>query len=176
MAREHFNIPKSTQTFLGEYNGKNISKIFENIETYALAKKEKKMKIPLYLHYPKSYTRLTIDQLKNIETISTDVETELSETAFSLSLPGGQFSIENNTLSKICTTCFCTYTDKCLICEQNEAYAMSLTTDNMKESETDTGNQNHINLDSNNAMENDDSSQEGPSISNLREIRLRHFR
>ena len=53
---------------------------------------------------------------------------------------------------------------------------MSLTTDKMKESETDTGNQNHINLDSNNAMENDDSSKEGPSISNLREIRLRQFR
>ena len=39
LAREHFNIPKSTQTFLGEYNGKNISETFENIETYALAKK-----------------------------------------------------------------------------------------------------------------------------------------
>ena len=47
LAREHFNIPKSTQTFLGEYNGKNISETFENIETYALAKKEKKMRIQL---------------------------------------------------------------------------------------------------------------------------------
>ena len=94
LAREHFNIPKGTQTFLGEYNGKNISETFENIETYALAKKEKKMKIQLYLHYPKSYTRLTIDQLLNIATISSDAETELSETAaFSPSLPGGQVSI-----------------------------------------------------------------------------------
>ena len=56
MAREKFNIPKITQIILGEYNGKNIPEIFENIETYALAKKEKKMKIQLYLHYPKSYT------------------------------------------------------------------------------------------------------------------------
>ena len=135
------------------------------------------MKIQLYLHYPKSYIRLTIDQPKNIETISSDVETELSETvAFPPLLPRGQVSIENNTLSKICTTRFCTYIDKCLICEQNTAYAMSLTTDNMKESETDTGNQNHIHLDSNIAMENDGSSQKGPSISNLREIRLNHFR
>ena len=53
---------------------------------------------------------------------------------------------------------------------------MSLTTVNMKESEKDTKNQNHINLDSNIAMENDDSSQEGPNISNLRKIRLKHFR
>ena len=99
------------------------------------------MKIQLYLHYPKSYTRLTIDQLKNIETISSDAETELSETvALPPSLPRGQVSIENNTLSKICTTCFCTYIDKCLICEQNKAYAMPMTTDNMKESETGTGN------------------------------------
>ena len=45
---------------------KNISETFENIETYAPAKKEKRMKIQLYLHYPKFYTRLTIDQLKNI--------------------------------------------------------------------------------------------------------------
>ena len=59
---------------------KNISEAFENIGTYAPAKKEKKMKIQLYLHYPKSYTRLTIDQLKNIKTKSSDVETELSET------------------------------------------------------------------------------------------------
>ena len=131
----------------------------------------------LYLHYPKSYARLPIDQLKNIETILSDVETELSEVvAFSPSLQRGQVSIENNTLSKICTTCFCTYIDKCAICEQNQAYAMSLTTGNMKESETDTGNQNHINLDSNIAMENYHSSQEGPNISNLREIRLKHFR
>ena len=56
MARENFNIPKITQIILGEYNRKNIPEIFENIETYALAKKEKKMKIQLYLHYPKSYT------------------------------------------------------------------------------------------------------------------------
>ena len=89
LVREHFNIPNSsTQTFLSEYNGKNISETFENIETYALARKEKKMKIQLYLHYPKSYTRLTIDQLKNIETISSDVETELTEiVALSPSLP-----------------------------------------------------------------------------------------
>ena len=53
---------------------------------------------------------------------------------------------------------------------------MSLTTDNMKKSEKDTTNQNHISLDSNTAMENDDSSQEGTNISNLREIRLKHFR
>ena len=177
LAREHFNIPKSTHRFLGEYNGNNISKTFENIDTYPVARKEKKMKIQLYLHYPKSYTRLTIDQLKNIETISSDVETELSETvALSPLLPGGQVSIENNTLSEISTTCFCTYINKCLICEQNEAYAMSLTTDSMKESEKDTTNQNHINLDSNIAMENDDSSQEGPNIRNLREVRLKHFR
>ena len=39
-------------------------------------KKETKIKIQLYLHYPKSYSRLTIDQMKNIETISTDVKTE----------------------------------------------------------------------------------------------------
>ena len=81
LAREHFNIPNSTQTFLGEYNGKNISETFENIEIYALARKEKKMKIQLYLHCPKSYTRLTIDQLKNIETISSET------VAFSSSLP-----------------------------------------------------------------------------------------
>ena len=133
--------------------------------------------IQLYLHYPKSYTRLTIDQLKNIETISSDVETKLSETVvFSPSLSRGQVSIENNTLPKICTTHFCTYINKCLICEQNEAYAMSLTTGNMKESETDTGNQNHISLDSNIAKENNDSSQEGPNINSLRQIRLKHFR
>ena len=42
LAREYFNIPKSTHTFLGEYIGKNISKTFENIETYALAKKRRK--------------------------------------------------------------------------------------------------------------------------------------
>ena len=53
---------------------------------------------------------------------------------------------------------------------------MSLTTDNTKESEKNTTNQNHINLDSNIAGENDDSSQEGPNISNLKEIRLKHFR
>ena len=176
LAREDFNIPKSTQTFLGEYNGKNISETFENIETYTLAKKEKKMRIQLYLHYPKSYTRLTIDQLKNIATISSDAETELSETvAFCPPLPGNQVSIENNALSKICTTCLCTYIDKCLICEQSEAYAMSLTTDNMNKSETGTGNQNHINLDSKIAKENDDSSQEGLNINNLGEIRLKHF-
>ena len=134
------------------------------------------MRIQLYLHYPKSHTRLKIDQLKNIDTISSDAETELSETvAFSPSLQGGQVSIENNALSKICTTCSCTYIDKCLIYEQNEAYAMSLTTDNKKESETDTGNQNHINLDSKITKENDDSSQEEPNINNLREIRLKHF-
>ena len=46
----------------------------------------------------------------------------------------------------------------------------------MKESEVDTGNQNHINLDSNITMGNDDFSQEGPNISNLREIRLKYFR
>ena len=46
----------------------------------------------------------------------------------------------------------------------------------MKEIEADTGNQNHINLDSNITMENDDFSQEGPNISNLREIRLKYFR
>ena len=45
LAKEHFNIQKSTQTFLGEYNGKDISKNFEIIDTYALAKKEKKLKI-----------------------------------------------------------------------------------------------------------------------------------
>ena len=95
--------------------------------------------------------------------------------AFSLLLPGGQASIENNTLSKICTTSFCTYNDKCLICEPSKAYPMSLTTENVNKSETDTGNQNHINLDSNIAMENDDSFQEGLGISNLREIRLNHF-
>ena len=138
------------------------------------------MRIQLYLHYPKSYTRLTTDQLKNIETISSNVETELSETvAFSPLLPGGHVSLENNALSKICTTCFYTYIDKCLICEQNEAYAMSLTTDNMKEGEMDTEKQNHINfinLDSNIAKENYDSSQEQPNINNLREIRLKYFR
>ena len=53
---------------------------------------------------------------------------------------------------------------------------MSLTTDNMNESETGTGNQNHINLDSNITLENDHSFQEGPGVSNLREIRLNHFR
>ena len=46
----------------------------------------------------------------------------------------------------------------------------------MKESEADTGNQNHINLDSNITMGNDDFSQEGPNISNLREIRLKYIR
>ena len=104
----------------------------------------------------------------------------MSETvAFSPLLPVGHISLENNALSKICTTCFCTYIDKGLICEQNEASAMSLTTDNMKESERDTENQNHINfinLDSNIAKENYDSSQERPNINNLREIRLKHFR
>ena len=138
------------------------------------------MRIQLYLHYPKSYTCLTTDQLKNIETISSNVETELSETvAFSPFLPGGHVSLENNALSKICTTCFYAYIDKCLICEQNEAYAMSLTTDNMKEGEMDTEKQNHINfinLDSNIAKENYDSSQEQPNINNLREIRLKYFR
>ena len=64
MAREHFNIPKSTQTFLGEYSGKNISETFENIETYALTKKEKKMRIQIYLHYPKSYTRILIKKIE----------------------------------------------------------------------------------------------------------------
>ena len=49
MIRKHFNMPKSTQTFFGEYYGKKISVIFENIETYYLAKKEKKIKIMLYL-------------------------------------------------------------------------------------------------------------------------------
>ena len=63
LAREHFNIPRSNQIFLGEYNGKNISETFENIETYALTKKEKKMRIRLYLHYPKSYTRILIKKL-----------------------------------------------------------------------------------------------------------------
>ena len=101
-----------------QYNGNNIFETFEKTETYALARKEKKMKIQLYLHYPKLYTRLTTDQLKNIETISSDVEIELSEiVALSPSLPGGQVSIENNTLSKICTTCFYIYINKCLICE-----------------------------------------------------------
>ena len=76
LAREDFNIPKSTQTFLGEYNGKNISETFEN-RNICSRKKEKKIRIQLYLHYPKSHTRLKIDQLKNIETISSDVETEL---------------------------------------------------------------------------------------------------
>ena len=42
LAREHFNTPKSTQSFLGEYNGKNTSETFENIETYTLAKKRRK--------------------------------------------------------------------------------------------------------------------------------------
>ena len=105
------------------------------------------MKTQLYLHYPKSWTRLTIDQPKNFETISSDLETKLSETvAFSSSLPGGQVSIENNTLSKICTTCFWAYINKCLICEQISAYAVLR----------------------NIAMENDDSSQEGSNINNLR--------
>ena len=76
LAREHFSIPKSTQTFLGEYNGKNISETFEN-RNICSRKKEKKIRIQLYLHYAKSHTRLKIDQLKNIETISSDVETEL---------------------------------------------------------------------------------------------------
>ena len=56
---------------------------------------------------------------------------------------------------------------------------MSLTTDNMKEREMDTEKQNHINfinLDSNIAKENYDSSQEQPNINNLREIRLKYFR
>ena len=52
------------------------------------------MRIQLYLHYPKSYTRLTTDQLKNIETISSNVETELNETvAFSPLLSGGHVSL-----------------------------------------------------------------------------------
>ena len=38
---------------------------------------------------------------------------------------------------------------------------MSLTTDNTKESEKDTTNQNHINLDSNIAMENNDLPKKG---------------
>ena len=134
--------PKSTQTVLGEYIEKDISETFENIETYALSKKEREIKIQLNLHDPKLYARLT---------------TELSETeAFPPSLPGGNVSIESNTLSKICTTCFCTYINKCLICQQNQAYARLLTTHNMKESETDTVNQNHISLDSNISVENDD--------------------
>ena len=56
---------------------------------------------------------------------------------------------------------------------------MSLTTDNMKEREMDTEKQNHINfinLYSNIAKENYDSSQEQPNINNLREIRLKYFR
>ena len=63
-----------------------------------------------------------------------------------------------------------------LICEQNEALVTSLTTGNMKERETDTGNQNHMNLDSNIAMENDNFSQEGPNISHRMDVRLNHFR
>ena len=89
--------------------------VSRNID-YVLGKKNENSAI---LHYPKSYTRLRIDQLKNIETISSDVETELSETiAFSLPYLEGQFSIENKTLTKICTAaCFCTYIDKCIIYE-----------------------------------------------------------
>ena len=101
----------------------------------------------------------------------------MSETvAFYPLLPGGQASIQNDTLSKICTTSFGKYINKCLIHGQREAYAMSLTTGNVKESEKDTADQKHINLDIDIAMKNDDSSQEGPNISNLKEIRLKHFR
>ena len=110
-------------------------KILKSLDTYALAKKEKKLKIQFYLQYPKPHTTLAIDQLKNIDTIWRDLETELNEAvAFFLLLPGGQVPIENNALSKICITCFCTFIHKCLVCKQNKAYAMSLTTDNVKES------------------------------------------
>lgn len=97
---------------------------------------EKKMKIQLYLHYPGSQTRLATGQLENIKTISSYVKTELSETiTFCPSLPRGQVSMENNTLPKICTICFYTYIDKCIICDQSEVYARSFTTGNMKKSE-----------------------------------------
>ena len=63
LARVHFNIPKSTQIFLGEYNGKNISETFVNIEIYTLTKKCEENKNSLHLHYPKSYTRLTVKKI-----------------------------------------------------------------------------------------------------------------
>ena len=59
LARVHFNIPKSTN----EYNGKNISETFVNIEIYTLTKKSEENKNSLHLHYPKSYTRLTVKKI-----------------------------------------------------------------------------------------------------------------
>ena len=68
-------------------------------------RKEKKIKIQLHLHYPNSYTKLTTDQLKNIATISSDVETDLSGTiAFSPLLPGSQgSSIQLGSIETFCS-------------------------------------------------------------------------
>ena len=64
-AREYYHIPESSETYLATFYGKKIKTGFKDVGTYALAQKERKKAIQLYLYYPRSSWKLELHQMKN---------------------------------------------------------------------------------------------------------------
>ena len=63
-AQEYYRIPESSETYLATFYGKKIETGFKDVGTYALAQKERKKRIQLYLYYPRSSWKLELHQIK----------------------------------------------------------------------------------------------------------------
>ena len=57
-ARNHFQIPDSTKTFIAAYKGNSLEDSFETLRSCALKHADKKKSVLLYLYYPKTYAKL----------------------------------------------------------------------------------------------------------------------
>ena len=117
LSRNHFKIPDNIETFLSSYHGKSLETNFGNIESYALHQKQKKKALHVYLYYPRPYSHLLFSNLKS--------DVPYSDSEDELTLP--------NYVCQICPSCSCTYDGiNCLMCEQDNAFNLSLQTDRRK--------------------------------------------
>ena len=192
IARTHFNIPTVTKTHIGNYRGHKLSNSFKDMETYALSLKDKKSSAHLYLYYPKSYTKLLLQQLQSNDACDEDDEMQFTDDDDALPETSAESVVEKEinksepicTGRKLCLVCSCTFDDHCLHCEQDMAFQESLHMDQQKKnfsqpqiSEGVVNETGHGNTSSpaEPTDSNDDSNEALPTMAELREARMNHF-
>ena len=103
-ARNHFQIPDSTKTFIAAYKGNSLEDSFETLHCYALKHADKKKAVLLYLYYPKTYAKLEFYRLVNKPSFS-DLE-ESDEEDYAKSPFHVNINENRNEITKYTNQCF----------------------------------------------------------------------
>ena len=142
LCRTYFNVPESTNTYLGLYNGKKVEDQFTTVENFAKLQNDKKNGLHYYLFVPISYGKLQFKAFVD-KVASEDDDSDFSIEPFDIDEHNDN-QAESSAISstvyrprEIFTKCSRSFTsNSCIRCEQVTAFEERLRKDKDKKEST----------------------------------------